>query len=59
MAHNGEITSLSVGEFDEYFLVSTGADNRVKVWQKGQLMADFNVNVPYLICSYLSPTCGK
>ena len=34
-----------MAEFEEHVLVSTGKDERVKLWRKGELIADWNVNV--------------
>ena len=47
--HKGEVSSLVIGEFDEHLLISSGYDNRVKVWLKDRLVGDLNVNVIILI----------
>jgi WD40 repeat protein len=44
--HSGGVNSLDIGEFDEHLLISTGMDNRIKVWLKDKLVGDVNANVP-------------
>ena len=56
--HNGGINSLDIGEFDEHLLISTGSDNRVKVWENGRLIGDVNINVRILLFSGLYLTSG-
>jgi WD40 repeat protein len=47
--HEGGVNSLDIGEFDEHLLISTGMDNRIKIWLQDKLVGDANVNV----CLYL------
>jgi len=46
--HSGGVSSLSVAEFDEHLLISTGNDNKVKIWQNGKLTGDLSINVSIL-----------
>jgi hypothetical protein len=47
--HSSGMTSLEVAEFEEHLLISTGKDQRIKIWREGQLVADLNVNVSHLL----------
>lgn len=57
--HKGEISSLTIGEFDEHLLISSGYDNRIKVWLKEKLVGDLNVNVILLLFRDHYPMYGK
>lgn len=57
--HKGQISSLAIGEFDEHLLISSGYDNRVKVWLKDRLVGDLNVNVIIIVFSDRYPIYGK
>lgn len=49
---------MTVAEFDEHLLLSTGSDGRVRAWQRKQLVGDFNVNVKYILFSCPFPIVG-
>lgn len=57
--HKGQISSLTIGEFDEHLLISSGYDNRVKVWLKDKLVGDLNVNVTIILFRDRYPMFGK
>ena len=46
--HKGGVTSLRMTQFDQHFLISTGLDNRVKIWKEHTLLGDTNINVRIL-----------
>jgi hypothetical protein len=43
--HASNITSLMFVETDQHFLVSTGKDQRIKIWKQDRLVGDININV--------------